>query len=799
MRRLAAAAALLATCASVAVAATYPAPSLSLQSSFSPPTGIARTDFINEVTSSVAATVVDGDRILTVGEAGSGNSGDVGVEAHRLDGTLDTSFSEDGRLVIAVTAGSVEDRGVDVVVLPDRRIRILAATGSGSTRDTAIIGLTVAGAPDPEFGAWDATPADGIVTFGLPPGNATGVTTVPAALARAADGRLAVTGSAPGATDDSFVALRNADGTPVATFGGAGGLVKYDRSGDSTADAGVDVGFGSAGVVVLGQIGASGATSAYLRAFDDLGAPNPAFSEDGDLVPAVGDAPTEPHALLAYNGRLWLTGSTRTGVDTNAFLARVNADGTGLQSRQFDMRGQLVDPAAAVTSVGDGLAVAAGVPDTLIVTGSVASSASTDWAAAAFNNLDGDVASAGFGDIAISIPGSGGINAVGAGAGGAVFVAGPYQETVTTPSSSITYTRIGEARLLIDAEKACNMAVSVPKPLELTMKPGVPGSVDLKVTNGGTRACAGVITAPDRYTLTRAAIAGPIATGTLAPGETFTATGVTVTYTGVPRRQDTLAFTLAAAGDADTSDNTANLRVAFRYCDLRLIKTGAGAFMPSEGSRRFGFTVRNRGTTACTGARIGVTGQGRGKPQPRYTVAPGKSVTDAVPVRLRKRAKAGDKVLIGFRTAGSDDAYAANDAVAIGSTVLKVGDTRARRPRGAGRVLRGSARGGRGPASSKLRRVTRVDVAVRRIGGGCRWLASAPKVRFRTVKAAAKGRCTRPVWLRAAGTSRWRLRTAGLPAGKYELLSRATIGAGFREASFTVADRNSVRFRTTGR
>jgi hypothetical protein len=50
------------------------------------------------------------------------------------------------------------------------------------------------------------------------------------------------------------------------------------------------------------------------------------------------------------------------------------------------------------------------------------------------------------------------------------------------------------------------------------------------------------------------------------------------------------------------------------------------------------------------------------------------------------------------------------------------------------------------------------------------------------------------VWLRAKGTKTWRVRTAGLPAGHYELLSRATIGAGFREASFTAGDHNRVAF-----
>jgi hypothetical protein len=89
--------------------------------------------------------------------------------------------------------------------------------------------------------------------------------------------------------------------------------------------------------------------------------------------------------------------------------------------------------------------------------------------------------------------------------------------------------------------------------------------------------------------------------------------------------------------------------------------------------------------------------------------------------------------------------------------------------------------------------VQRVEVAVRRLGGkGCTWLAGT---RLQTLKA-SKGRCTRMLWLRAAGTRSWsvRLRSA-LPAGRYEVRSRAVIGSGFAEGSFSRADRNLVAFR----
>ncbi|MCW3014589.1 MAG: hypothetical protein JWO02_1681, partial [Solirubrobacterales bacterium] len=487
-------------------------PTLTLDTYFAPPSGIARTDFTAGATSSPHASATDTslNRIYSVGETGSGTSGNVAIVARHPDGTSDTSFGVNGQVVVSVSS-SVEDYGIDLLVLPDHHLRILVKTGTGSTTDGALVGLLPDGTADTAFGAGvntvNSASLNGIVTFegafqAAYPGQLSNLTPeTPNAFALAPDGRLAVTGdSAHGGTDDNtFVAMFNADGSLATGFGTRGTLVQ-DRSGNASADQGADIAFRPAGgIVVLVQLGPTTSAASALHAYTVAGADDPSFANGGDLALAVGDPPTIPAALLVYNGQLWVTGSTRTAADTNAFIARAGADGSGLQSRQFDMRGQLVDPAQAVTSQGDALVIAPaynGTPRTLVVVGSVTSASATDWAAAAFNDIDGDVAAAGFGDIGIPAPGSGPLVSVAAGGDGAVSITGPYQETVTTPSSSITYTRFGDARLLIDADKACNLNLRVSDPLELTVAPGVLGSVSLAVANGGTRTCGGSISVP---------------------------------------------------------------------------------------------------------------------------------------------------------------------------------------------------------------------------------------------------------------------------------------------------------------
>ena len=778
--------------AAPAPATVYPPPSLTLDSSFSPPSGIARSDFVPGTTSTPHASAVDGNRIYSVGESGSGTAGNVAIAARHPDGTFDTSFGGTGQVVVTVFS-SVEDSGVDVVVLPDHHIRILAATGStgSSTRDGAIVGLMPDGSPDTAFGKADGV-EDGVVTFAgaFSPD-------IPAAIAAAPDGRLAVTGDvARNGNDDTFVSMFNADGTPNTAFGGTG-TVMVDRSGNTSADAGVDIAFRpGGGVVVLVQLGPASNAASALHAFTDSGGDATAFGNNGDLPLAVGDAPTIPTALLVYAGRVWVTGSTRTGADTNAFLARAEADGSGLQSRQFDMRGQLIAASQAVTSKGQALTVAPGTPDTLVVAGSVDTGSGPDWAAAAFNDLDGNLADAGFGDVAISTPGSSGLTGVSAGADGWVAITGPYQDTVKTPTSESTYTRFGDARLLIDAEKTCNLNLTVSHPLELSLTPGSTAPVDLQVTNGGTKSCGGTISVPSPYGMFVNGTLAPIPTGAVAPAASFTATGVQVGYLGPLRAQGTLTFTLAAPADSTVADNTAALHVRFTYCDVALSPLQRPAFVPSEGTRDFPFTVSNHGTIPCAGVHVAVSGDGRrsGSERP-YAVAAGHNSTDDVAASVPRHARPGTRVHVVFRVKIPGDPQATNDAVTLAPRLLDVGDTDAATPHGTALTLHGVARPGRGPARAKLLRVTRVSVAVRRLGAGCRWLASTHG-RFRARHLAAKAPCT-PLWLTARGTRHWTLATGGLPRGRYVLMSRATIGAGFREASFTAHDRNRIAFRVT--
>lgn len=186
-------------------------------------------------------------------------------------------------------------------------------------------------------------------------------------------------------------------------------------------------------------------------------------------------------------------------------------------------------------------------------------------------------------------------------------------------------------------------------------------------------------------------------------------------------------------------------------------------------------------------------GRGEGVSKP-YSIDRGRSVSDDVLVSAKAGAKIGKQVTVRVTAASADeDVVAANDSIRLTARVVGVGDTRVIAA-SASRIS-GSATGGRGTkADAKGVRLTRVEVAVRKLGGGCRWL-SGKHARFTTRKLAKGASCTPRGWQAASGTRSWSLSTKALPAGRYEVFTRAVTANGFREARFSRADGNRRTFR----
>lgn len=760
-----------------AAAAQDPPPSLTVDTVFSLP-GVNTLDFRPELAVDDAhGAAVDPElgRFYAVGRTEMvGGDTDIAIVARRPDGSLDPSFGEGGRLAIPVTLGR-NDYAVSLTVLPDHRLRILGATevSIAATRDVALVGLLADGTADPDFGV------AGVARF------STGVDDAPAALALAPDGRLAVTGSVTGPTGErAFVTVRAADGGPLGF-----GPQSIDFGAPAEPDRGVSIAWGPDGPIALVAIdGPQGGTAEVLAINENEPSVSPASPGGGGQDFGLGGS-LRPRALVVRNGTVWATGTVVSNNDSDAWLARLAPNGTVLEARRFDIRGTAFASSQPVNTKALSLSLVRGDPDTLVVGGSTATDRGEDWSFAAFNGLDGSVSGLRTSELVMPIAGVGGAESLAA-SPGTVSAAGTISDFDPALGGTGDLT-IGMGRVLVDAEKRCDLTLELVRPLELVLRGKAPSPLTYRVTNTGQRACDGTVRLSTPYAMTEAVAA----TGRLAAGQSITRT-VNITYGGLRPPTDTLTVTVDAPNDAQKADNTTRMRVTFSFCDLELKVATAPRVLGTEGGRRHRFALRNVGTAPCRAATVFAAVPGRRLGVlATYPIAPGRRVTDVFDVGVVRGTRSGRPAPLKFGVSDVEDVRDDNNTAGTAPMVVRAGDTNARKPSG-GRVFRGSSRpgSGRGVRKSTLR-VKSVEIAVLRSGTGCRWLSS-PRGDLQVVDAGPKRRCDAPVWVKARGTKQWRLELRRkLPAGRYTLFSRAVLANGVAEARFSRADHTRITFR----
>ena len=753
-------------------------PSLTVDTAFAL-TGVSDFDYRSVIAvddARGAATDTTYGRSYSVGRTQnlSGDT-DIAVVARRTDGALDPTFASDGTLELPITASN-DDYGVAIAVLPDHHLRVLGATDVGAGNDNVVLaGVLPDGTPDTAFGT------GGRVLF-----DAGSAADAPAALAVDPDtGSLAITGSTTGATsEDTFVAVRSETGA-------ARSLRVLDRGGATVADRGVAIAWhptqGDQLGVLIGIDRVLGSATA-LHQFSGT-----ALVDAGDSEIAFdGASGVVPHALVSFDGAYWAAGTVTASGDSEAWLARA-LDGAAA-TRRFDIRGTVFAATQPVNTEAMSLTAVPGTPDTLVLGGSTSTDRGQEWSFAAFNELDRAPADLQMSELVIPIAGQGGAQAVAGAslgaAGGVVSAAGTLTD-FSPERGGTNGLSIGQARVLVDAEKRCDLSLAVLSPVELVLRGTRTGVATVRVTNNGTRRCAGVVSLPAPYLMAWDGNAGM-----LSPGQSFTRS-VEIAYGAAFPPDDQLSLSLAAPDDVALGDNVARLRVTFSFCDLQLTLAEQPLVLGTEGARRFSFTLRNLGTAACPASSVAASLPGvRSGVSTPVSIGAGRQITDEIDVGIVKGTKSGTKPVLAFQAQSAEDVSMANNSVLSTPVIVRPGDTNIRKPSTAGRVFRGTSTAGAAKGvSKKTLAVKRVEIAIQQTGKDCVWLSSVAGD-LRTKDAGAGGKCDEKVWVPVRGTKAWRIELRKkLPKGRYTLFSRAVLANGVPEGKFGAGDHNQVKFR----
>ena len=156
--------------------------------------------------------------IIVAGYCKQGTDEDILILKYSSDGVLDTTFGTNG--VVTYDGGSnLDERGYSVMIDSSDRIIVAGYSAAGAYNDVLVLRYTSAGVLDTSFGA------NGVVVYD----GTAGLADLAYNITQDALGRLLVTGYS-NATDSNLLVLRySADGDLDANFGTAG-AVTYDGS-----------------------------------------------------------------------------------------------------------------------------------------------------------------------------------------------------------------------------------------------------------------------------------------------------------------------------------------------------------------------------------------------------------------------------------------------------------------------------------------------------------------------------------------------------------------------------------------
>jgi len=277
--------------------------------------GTVTTNFTDRADVAYPMALQPDGKIVVAGQASCCGNGRFALARYDTDGSLDTSFSQDGKATTNLTP--LDDVAYGLGVRPDGKI---VAVGTAAYEAFALVQYNPDGSLDTGFGD------NGVVTteFSPRPDYAYG-------MALEADGKIVAAGDAVccGGQTRFAVARYNVDGSLDTTFGGDG-TVTTDVT--RHPDDGLAVAVEPSGTITVvggGGFGGSNEKFAAVR-YDPDGSLDTSFGGDGIVLTDFSSGPDVAFAVVVEpNGSVVAAGGARLGAGNPRWaLARYTADGS---------------------------------------------------------------------------------------------------------------------------------------------------------------------------------------------------------------------------------------------------------------------------------------------------------------------------------------------------------------------------------------------------------------------------------------------------------------------------------------
>jgi uncharacterized delta-60 repeat protein len=268
---------------------------------------------VDDVANIVA--IQDDDKIVAAGRAYDGDNHDFMLARYNSDGSLDTTFDGDGKVKTPV--GSEHDIIADMAFQTNGKIVVAGHSQNATDWDFALARYNTDGSLDTTFDG------DGLVTTAIG-------TEDDAAMGMAiqTDGKIVVAGYSHVGTNDAFAIARyNTDGSLDTTFDGDGIVTTDIGSGDDIA---TDMAIQANGsIVAVGRSSDGSGDDFALARYATDGSLDLTFDGDGKVVTPVafGDNGANGIAIQA-NGKIVAAGTAKPTPYSDYALTRYETDGS---------------------------------------------------------------------------------------------------------------------------------------------------------------------------------------------------------------------------------------------------------------------------------------------------------------------------------------------------------------------------------------------------------------------------------------------------------------------------------------
>lgn len=291
-------------------------------------------------------------KIVVVGNAGSAADVDMAVARFLPDGTLDTTFDGDGRKMIHIDS---HDRAFAVAIQTDGKILLAGSyTPGGIQRDVAVVRLLANGSMDTSFDG------DGVAITPIYPGERDEAV----GMEMQADGKILVAAYASNGSSYDFAAIRyNTNGSLDTTFDTDGKVTTSFSSGNDVAT-GIKL-QGDGKILVEGYSPGPGDLDFALVRYNKNGTLDTSFDGDGKLITDIGAEDNGAAVAVQADGKILIVGQANNGINFDFAVVRYLPDGTldssfGGSGKVTTAIGAGDDRALGVAIQDDGNIVAAG-------------------------------------------------------------------------------------------------------------------------------------------------------------------------------------------------------------------------------------------------------------------------------------------------------------------------------------------------------------------------------------------------------------------------------------------------------